>query len=175
MGRWLPCLVASICFLFGSLFFLFKLIFSANFDVLGWDVLFNRNFIFFAVLFFVALVIAGVGAKSEGSKVVEVSKVEKSAVNDNSVSKASIVKGVSSGVSGLSEPKYIKPGSLIHFTGAFEHEGLTIEVAKPIYMAVSYCMFWERKETVPDDSPSSSGDGEGEFSLFEGKVGRGKK
>jgi len=172
MGRWLPCLVVSLGCLFASLVFLFKLIFSANFDVLGWDVLFNRNFLFFAVLFFAALVVAGVGCRgSKGNG----SKVEKPVVvhGSHGNSKASIVKGDSSGSS--SGPKLLKAGSLLSFTGTVKREGLTMEFAVPTDLDLSSGFLWEASEAVPDDSPSSSGDGEGEFSLFEGKVGRGKK
>jgi len=171
LGRWLPCLVVSLGCLFASLFFLFKLIFSANFDVLGWDVLFNRYFLFFAVLFFAALVVAGVGCRgSKGNG----SKVEKPVVvhGSHGNSKASIVKGDSSGSS--SGPKLLKAGSLLSFTGTVKREGLTMEFAVPTDLDLSSGFLWEASETVPDDSPSSSGDGE-EFSMFEGKVGRGKK
>lgn len=168
MGRWLPCLVVSLGCLAVGLFFLFKLIFSANFESLGWDVLFNRNFLFFVVLFFVALVVAGVGSKGSKS-----SKVEKPVIHSNGNSKASIVKGDSSGSS--SGPKLLKAGSLLSFTGTVKREGLTMEFAVPTDLDLSGGLLWEASEAVPDDSPSSSGDGEGEFSLFEGKVGRGKK
>lgn len=169
MGRWFPCLVASLGCLFASLFFLFKLIFSANFESLGWDVLFNRYFLFFAVLFLVALIVAGVGCR--GSKRKD-SKVEKSVVKNDNSFKASSVKGGSSDSS--SGPKLLKAGSLLSFTGTVKREGLTMEFAVPTDLDLSSGLLWEAKEEVSDDSPSSS-DGEGEFSLFEGKVGRGKK